>query len=140
MGNKIKLSSPRKRGSIMMDSRLRGNDIKQTLIDCGRQFYERRWMWGTAGNLSLRLKTEPLEFAITPSGVNKGHLKTEDLITIRNGAAASKGKADPRPPSAETEIHQAIYRAAPGAGAVFHVHPVYSTLISGFYGHPREKR
>jgi methylthioribose-1-phosphate isomerase len=42
--------------------------------------------------------------------------------------------------SSETAIHQAVYRAVPGAGAVFHVHPVYSTLISSFYGHPKERR
>jgi methylthioribose-1-phosphate isomerase len=147
---------------------------KHPLIDCGKQFYERRWMWGTAGNLSLRLKSDPLEFVITPSGVNKGHLTTKDLITIKdtphpNPLPSGEGKALPSPfretgrtiipiarpvpvrygkvtagrmrvPSAETAIHQAVYRAVSGAGAVFHVHPVYSTLMSSFYGHPREKR
>ncbi len=96
-------------------------------------------MWGTSGNLSLRLKSHPLEFAITPSGLNKGHLTTSDLLTIKEGSGAFK---HPKKliPSAEMAIHQAVYRAAPGAGAVFHVHPIYSTLISSFYGHPREKR
>jgi methylthioribose-1-phosphate isomerase len=111
----------------------------QSLVEIGHQFYERRWMWGTAGNLSMRLGTDPLSIAITPSSVNKGHLEASDLLTITDGKPAPrhpKGWV----PSAETLIHQAIYRAAPGAEAVFHVHPVYSTLISGFYGHPREMR
>ncbi len=116
------------------------NSPTKTLVDCGRQFYERRWMWGTAGNLSVRLKSVPLEIAITPSGVNKGHLSEEDLILLKDSPRPLKGKAPLKIPSAETVIHQAVYRAAPGAGAVFHVHPVYSTLISSFYGHPREKR
>ena len=130
-----------------------------TLVDCGRQFYDRRWMWGTAGNLSLRLGSHPLEIAITPSGLNKGHLKKQDLLVVKDEKSQRKEKgASSRPnslavhrrqraavrgglvPSAETVIHQAVYRALPGAGAVFHVHPLYSTLISNFYGHPRERR
>lgn len=109
------------------------------LVEIGRQFYERRWMWGTAGNLSMRLHSNPLSIAITPSSVNKGHLEESDLLTLTDGKPAP---AHPkrRVPSAESEIHQAVYRAAPGAGAVFHVHPIYATLISQHYGHPKERR
>lgn len=109
------------------------------LIDCGKQFYERQWMWGTSGNLSVRVKSDPLTIAITPSGVNKGHLTEADLLTIKDGSPLPK---HPKGliPSAETLIHQAIYQAVPGANAVFHVHPMYSTLISGFNGHPKERR
>jgi methylthioribulose-1-phosphate dehydratase len=117
----------------------RGAVGAKSLVEIGRQFYERRWMWGTSGNLSMRLSSNPLSIAITPSSQNKGHLEASDLLTITDGKPAPrhpKGWV----PSAETLIHQAIYRAAPGAGAVFHVHPVYSTLISSFYGHPRERR
>lgn len=134
----------------------------ESLVECGKQFYERRWMWGTAGNLSVRLKIDPLEIAITPSGVNKGLLTTKDLIKVKDSphpALSLKGEGlqrrrRPSPfrkkvvagrmrglvPSAETVIHQAVFRAVPGAGAVFHVHPVFATLISKFYGHPREPR
>jgi len=83
--------------------------------------------------------TDPLTIAITPSSLNKGHLAEKDLLTIIEGRSAPR---HPRGwvPSSEALIHQAVYRAAPGAGAVFHVHPIYATLISSFYGHPREKR
>jgi len=99
-------------------------------------------MWGTAGNLSIRTKSDPLEFAITPSGVNKGHLSAKTLVTINqsNSRPEAKRMGNALSPSAETVIHEAIYRAVPGAGAVFHVHPMYATLISSFYGHPKEKR
>jgi methylthioribulose-1-phosphate dehydratase len=89
-------------------------------------------MWGTSGNLSLRLKSSPLEIAITPSGLNKGHLSISDLLTIREGVEPKHPRG--LVPSAETVIHQAVYRAIPEAQAAFHVHPVYSTLISSFYG------
>lgn len=111
----------------------------QGLLSIGKQFYDRHWMWGTAGNLSCRLKSSPLSIAMTPSGINKGHMTSKDLLTITDGKPYP-----PHPqglmPSSETAIHQAVYRAVPGAGAVFHVHPVYSTLISSFHGHPKERR
>jgi methylthioribose-1-phosphate isomerase len=109
------------------------------LVACGREFYERRWMWGTSGNLSVKLRSDPLEIAITPSGVNKGHLSEEDLLILKDNATPKKHPRG-RVPSSEMIIHQTIYRALPGCGAVFHVHPIYATLISSFHGHPKERR
>src|SRR5690348_4864991 len=117
---------------------MKKNNPLDSIVDCGRQFYDRRWMWGTAGNLSVRLKSQPLEIAITPSGLNKGHLTTNDLLTIRDGVAPKHRRG--LVPSAETVIHQAVYRAVPEAKAAFHVHPMYSTLISAEYGHPKKIR
>ncbi len=140
MSGRAKERESERKGKPHLPSHSLAPSLLRSVIDIGRQFYERRWMWGTAGNLSVRLKSDPLEIAITPSGVNKGHLSTEDLIILKDTPSISKGEGPNKIPSAETVIHQAVYRAAPGAGAVFHVHPVYSTLISSFYGHPREKR
>ncbi len=109
------------------------------LLDIGAQFYERRWMWGTSGNLSIQLKNDPLTISMTASGINKGHMVSSDLLHIVEGKpypAHPKGYI----PSSETIIHQAIYHAVPGAKAVFHVHPMYATLISYMFGHPTEKR
>ena len=112
-----------------------------SLIDFGRQFYNRGWMEGTGGNLSVKLKADPLEILITPSGLNKGYLATDDLLTVnaQGFRTTEKAKVNLRP-SFETPIHQAIYRAVPRAGAVFHVHPVYAVVLSGLYGHPEETR
>jgi methylthioribulose-1-phosphate dehydratase len=100
-------------------------------------------MWGTAGNLSVKLNQSPLEIAITPSGINKGHMNPKDLIILKSGPAGrSKPSAKPTGgpvPSAETVIHQTIHETLPGCGAVFHVHPVYSTLISSLYGQPKQR-
>jgi methylthioribulose-1-phosphate dehydratase len=121
----------------------------ETLLDCGRQFYERQWMWGSAGNLSLRLKDDPLTIAITPSGLNKGHMKEDDLIVVEENSPPHPWPQRPRPlprgergpqkvASSDTLIHQAIYRSVPGAGAVFHVHPMYSTLLSAMHGNSKQ--
>jgi len=119
--------------------------LLNAVVDCGRQFYDRRWMSGTAGNLSVKLQHDPLEIAITPSGASKGSLKPKDLIILSEERKKAGGKGPikkdaPPPPSAETVIHQAIHQALPGCGAVFHVHPVYSTLISGFFGNAKQRQ
>jgi methylthioribose-1-phosphate isomerase len=111
------------------------------LVDFGRQFYDRGWMEGTGGNLSVKLKADPLEILITPSGVNKGYLSMEDLMTVNAQGVRIANKANALlKPSYETPIHQAIYKACPKASAVFHVHPVYAVVLSSLYGHPQETR
>ena len=140
----------------------------QTLVEFGYQFYSRGWMEGTGGNLSVRLKSDPLEILITPSGMNKGYLRPDHFINVKDNvdpglrpagmtekeiasssaitfsssspADVSGGPALRLKPSYETPIHQAIYRAVPTAGAVFHVHPVYAVVLSEIYGHPSETR
>ena len=69
---------------LTLDERELMRKQMQTLADIGKQCYDRGWIWGAAGNLSVRLKSAPLEIAITPSGVNKGYLSARDILTIRD--------------------------------------------------------
>lgn len=108
------------------------------LVQYGKHFYERRWMWGTAGNLSVKLRHSPLLIGITPSGLNKGALKTKDLLVLNDRGNGKHPLG--RVPSAETAIHQAIHRALPDCGAVFHVHPVYPTLVSKVFGDAHRRK
>ena len=103
-----------------------------TLARTAATFYQREWMWGTSGNLSVKLASRPLTIAITGSGASKGELTYADLAIVPEEARASfpwLGPARARP-STETAIHLAIYQSLPGAGAVYHVHTVASTLVS----------
>jgi methylthioribulose-1-phosphate dehydratase len=101
----------------------------QKVVECSRQFYARGWMWGTAGNLSVKTNDSPLEYYVTASGINKGEL-TEDHFVRMN----LQGQVSPHPsglkPSAETWIHQAVYESVPSAGAVFHVHAMFAALTA----------
>ena len=91
-----------------------------------RTFYRRGWMEGTAGNLSIR---QGDTLYITASGRPKGTLSREDILTIPlNGAPPVSSGG--RTPSAETSIHQAIYRLAPDTAAVLHIHTIESALVS----------
>ena len=101
---------------------------RQVLADAARLFYERGWMMGTAGNLSLRL--EDGSFWITASGKQKGRLQREDFLRMApGGEVVERGREDDRP-SAETSIHSAIYRLFPEARACFHVHSIASNVAA----------
>ena len=93
------------------------------LAEIGRDFHARGWMAGTAGNLSAR--ADDNSFWITASGMPKGQLDDKDFVRV----AISTGDVMERlrehnKPSAETTIHQAIYKLFPDANACLHVHTV----------------
>ncbi len=99
----------------------------ETMIRDARAFYDQGWLLGTSGNLSIRLGEDA--FLITASGRDKGKLTPEDFLVCT--LDEQPGEAAPGlKPSAETTIHQAIYRRLPDAGAVYHVHEPYSAFCS----------
>jgi len=90
------------------------------------QFHARGWCLGTSGNFSLRLGRRPLRLLITPSGLDKGRLRPEELLVV--GADGRPVEGHDGQPSAETLIHLAVVEAA-DAGAVFHTHSMAATLL-----------
>jgi methylthioribulose-1-phosphate dehydratase len=102
------------------------------LIRTAALFHQRGWMWGTSGNLSVKLHSSPLTIAVTGSGASKGELTYRDIAVVpeeRRRTFPFLGAATPEP-SSETSIHLAVYEALPETGAVYHVHTVPSTLLS----------
>ena len=95
--------------------------VGQQIADIARSLYARGWMPGTAGNISVRTGQTA---AITGSGLSKGELTADDMVTV--AVADSQPVSGSRPPSAETAIHTAIYRAT-NADAVVHVHAPHAT-------------
>jgi methylthioribose-1-phosphate isomerase len=95
--------------------------VGQQIAGIARSLYARGWMPGTAGNISVRTG---LTAAITGSGLSKGELTADDMVTV--AVADSQPVSGSRRPSAETAIHTAIYRAT-DADAVVHVHAPHAT-------------
>jgi methylthioribose-1-phosphate isomerase len=95
--------------------------VGQQIADIARSLYARGWMPGTAGNISARTGQTA---AITGSGLSKGELTVDDMVTVAVGD--SQPVSGSRRPSAETAIHTAIYRAT-DANAVVHVHAPHAT-------------
>lgn len=105
------------------------SDPRDALTEVARLFYGRGWMMGTAGNLSLRL--EDGTFWITASGKQKGRLGREDFLRIApGGEVIERGRPGDRP-SAETSLHDAVYRLVPEARACYHVHSIPANIASG---------
>ncbi len=105
------------------------------LVDIARDFHARGWMAGTAGNLSARVMASSTgarladTFWITASGLSKGRLEETDFLrlNVEDASVVERFDADARP-SAESAIHQVIYRHFPNAMACLHVHTVDACL------------
>lgn len=105
-------------------------DRCDALVAIATAFYQRGWMPGSAGNLSAREAAGSTRFWITASGLPKGQLDARDFLLVdsRDGRVVEQRRAEQKP-SAETSIHQAIYRCFPEANACLHVHSVDSSLV-----------
>ncbi|MBU2753916.1 methylthioribulose 1-phosphate dehydratase [Acidithiobacillus sp. CV18-2] len=104
-------------------------DPRAKLAAAARDFYQRGWMLGTAGNLSARRTAD--SFWITASGRPKDALSEEDFVAVDLAGRVQEATAGRRP-SAETSIHQVIYRHFPEAQVIFHVHSVEANLCGHF--------
>ena len=100
--------------------------MAQSISDIGRNFYQRGWVMGTSGNFSAVLQRQPLQLAITSSGVDKGALTETEILRIDDSGKVIEGAGKP---SAETSLHLVIVRLQ-GANAVLHTHSVWSSIVS----------
>jgi methylthioribulose-1-phosphate dehydratase len=101
------------------------------LVKTGRDFHARGWLLGTSGNLSAVVQRQPLQLAMSPSGVDKGELTSEQVLLIDEHArVVSEHNAKP---SDETLLHLRIANERQ-AGAVLHTHSVWNTILSDLYG------
>ena len=105
------------------------DDLRAALAGAARDFHGLGWMLGTAGNLSARRADG--SFWITASWRAKDALTQEDFVAVNLDGQIQEAVAGRRP-SAETSIHQVIYRHLPAARWVFHVHSVEANLCGHF--------
>lgn len=103
----------------------------QAIAAVARQLYERGWMPGTAGNISVRIGDDAL---ITASGLSKGELGEDDTVLVAIADTTAR-PGQHRKPSAETSIHTAVYRTRE-AGAVVHVHSPFATALATTVAQP----
>ena len=105
-------------------------EVAASLAQIARAFHGRGWLLGTSGNLSAVVQREPLQIAMSPSGVDKGELRPEQLLTIDENARIV-GQQDGKP-SDESLLHIRIVKER-GAGAVLHTHSIWNTILSDLY-------
>ena len=82
---------------------------------------------GASGNVSLLIPGDPPFVAITPSRKTYRNMTADDVPVIDFDCEPALGDL---PPSSETALHLAVYRARKDAKAVVHTHSVYATVCA----------
>jgi methylthioribulose-1-phosphate dehydratase len=106
------------------------SELAANLATVAKSFHARGWLLGTSGNLSAVVERDPLRLAMSPSGVDKGELTYEQMLSIDENArivSQHSGK-----PSDESLLHIRIVRER-GAGAVLHTHSIWNTILSDLH-------
>ena len=106
------------------------SELATSLSSIAKSFYARGWLLGTSGNLSAVVQREPLRLAMSPSGIDKGELTAQQVLTIDEDARVVSDHQSK--PSDESLLHIRIVKER-GAGAVLHTHSVWNTLLSDLY-------
>lgn len=101
------------------------SSLRDELCAVCRLFGERQWCLATSGNFSAR--TDADNFLITQSGKDKSLLVPDDLMTCDMNGRPQLAHLRP---SAETALHQCLYRHDENIRAVLHTHSVASTALS----------
>ena len=105
-------------------------EVAVRLAAVAKGFHARGWLLGTSGNLSAVVQREPLRLAMSPSGVDKGELRADQMLTIDEQARIVD--RDSGKPSDESLLHIRVVKER-GAGAVLHTHSVWNTIASDLY-------
>lgn len=98
------------------------DDAAESILAIGRRMYGRGYVASNDGNISVRLSAD--RFLVTPTGVSKGFMTKNDLVTVDLKGDKVGGR---REPTSELRMHLKAYQLRPDVGAVVHAHPPYAT-------------
>jgi L-fuculose-phosphate aldolase len=99
--------------------------IKEEIILTGKKLWDRQYVDGNGGNMSVRLDNEYV--ICTPTLCSKRDMRVEDLslVDLENRKICGGSR-----PTSEILLHLEIYKAVPAAKAVVHCHPPYATAYA----------
>ncbi len=96
--------------------------LREAIAEYGRSIFERGLTGGSTGNISVRLGDG---FLLTPTGSSLGTLDPARLSKLDAAGRHLEGDA----PTKEANLHLAMYRKRPAAGAVVHLHSTHSVAV-----------
>ncbi|MBD3367861.1 MAG: class II aldolase/adducin family protein [Candidatus Eisenbacteria bacterium] len=99
--------------------------FRNLIVETGRRLWLRGYVASNDGNISVRLDDGSI--LVTPTGVSKGFLRSEDLVVVSRSGERIRG---PRVPTSELGVHLAAYAASPRIMAVVHAHPPAATAFA----------
>jgi L-fuculose-phosphate aldolase len=100
------------------------SELRREMVEVCRALYQRQLLAAMDGNLSVRSGEHLLT---TPSGVNKGFIREEDIIRVDLSGQVLAGTGKP---TTELLLHLEVYQVRPEAGAVIHAHPPIATAFT----------
>ena len=105
--------------------------LREEIVLAGKLLYEKGLIVATDGNISTRLDDHTI--LITPSGLCKGLMTPDQLITIdlagRKVGRSTSANHD-LIASSETAMHLEAYKQRPDVLAVVHAHPPHAIALS----------
>jgi len=99
--------------------------LKEELVEACHKVYEKGFVVAFDGNLSARVDENRI--LITRSGVNKGDITLQDILTIDNEGNLIEGAGKV---TTEVNLHLKVYNNRPEINSVIHCHPIYTTAIA----------
>jgi L-fuculose-phosphate aldolase len=99
--------------------------LRQQIVDAGRKLWERQYVDGNAGNISVRIGSRYV--LCTPTRVSKGEMSHDDICLSDMDGNIVAGN---RLKTSEIFLHLEIYKATEDARAVVHCHPPYGTAFA----------
>lgn len=105
--------------------------LREQICLIGQLMHQRQYIDGASGNISARLSENT--FLVTPSGLAKGFMTSEQLIVINTSGeridAPTETNAHLRPTS-EIAMHLECYRQRPDINGVVHAHPPTAVALT----------
>ncbi|OAG27950.1 class II aldolase/adducin family protein [Thermodesulfatator autotrophicus] len=95
---------------------------RSTVAEFARKAGEEGLMVGSEGNISVKVKDR---IYITPSGVFKKELESQDIVVLD----LEGNIIDGRNPSSEFRMHLAVYKTREDVSAIIHAHPPYTLAL-----------
>lgn len=95
------------------------------ILEAGKRLYERGFAYANDGNISARLEDGTV--LMTPTGVSKGFMTADMLITVDLSGKKLRGEM---PPSSEMALHLRAYRENERIMSVVHAHPPMATSFA----------
>lgn len=101
------------------------NKLKQDICDIGRRIWERDYVDGNGGNISIRVAQNLV--LCTPTMVSKGFLKPSDMAFVD---LDGNQKAGTKKRTSEILMHLEMMKAQPKAVSCVHAHPPHATAFA----------
>jgi L-fuculose-phosphate aldolase len=100
------------------------SQLRHEIVQVCRMLHRKKYLAATDGNVSVRLGDRVL---VTPSGINKGLMEADQVITIDLGGQVLMGEGSP---TSEIRMHLLAYELRVDVLAVVHAHLPYATACT----------